>query len=574
MLTAENCEAIAFPRRGLRGEAFARADRAGKHPSPPANGFPTMRFLALAAAMLAAVSPAAAQPAPKPRLIVAISVDQFSLDLFREYRPHFTGGLARLAQGAVFEGFQAHAATETCPGHSTLLTGAHPARTGIVANAWMDFGASREDKAIYCSEDETAAGSNSRQYQVSPVHLKAQTLGDRMKQADPRSRVVAASGKDRGAVMMAGHRGDQVWFWQADHYAFLPGLTPLPVGAQVNAAVADTLSRPRPPLDVPALCQPKDRAIAIGGGKTVGTWRFDRAAGDSRAFSRSPEFDGATLALAAGLFQQMELGRGPAPDLLAVSLSATDYVGHSFGTRGVEMCLQMLSLDADLGGFFRMLDRSGIPYAVMLSADHGGLDLPERQRLEGVPQAQRLQESATPNAIGKAVAAKLGLGGSAFAGDWYLTPSVPAARRAEALALAKEMLVAHPQVEAVYTAAEVAAQPMPTAAAEQWSLLDRFRASYDPARSGDLHVAYKQYVTTIIDPTRGAVATHGTVWDYDRQVPILFWWNGIAPHDAQESAMTVDIAPTLASLIGLALPAAEIDGRCRDLIPGPESNCR
>ncbi|MEQ1687501.1 MAG: alkaline phosphatase family protein, partial [Sphingopyxis sp.] len=95
----------------------------------------------------------AARPAP-PRLIIAISVDQFSADLFTEYRGLFTGGLARLAGGVVFpQGYQAHGATETCPGHSTILTGSLPARTGIIANNWYDLSLAREDRRVYCSED-------------------------------------------------------------------------------------------------------------------------------------------------------------------------------------------------------------------------------------------------------------------------------------------------------------------------------------------------------------------------------------------------------------------------------------
>src|SRR3954447_9713902 len=99
-------------------------------------------ILAAAAALFASASPA--QPADAPKLIVVISVDQFSADLWDEYRPHFTGGLARLASGTAFRnGYQSHAATETCPGHSTILTGDHPARTGIISNVWIDQSAAR-----------------------------------------------------------------------------------------------------------------------------------------------------------------------------------------------------------------------------------------------------------------------------------------------------------------------------------------------------------------------------------------------------------------------------------------------
>src|SRR3954465_1041980 len=132
-------------------------------------------------AIFASASSAQPQPTP-PKLLVVISVDQFSADLFDEYRPQFTGGLARLASGTVFRnGYQSHAATETCPGHSTILTGDHPSRTGIIANSWVDQSVQRADKTIYCAEDERVPGSSSLHYTVSPDHLLATTLGERLK---------------------------------------------------------------------------------------------------------------------------------------------------------------------------------------------------------------------------------------------------------------------------------------------------------------------------------------------------------------------------------------------------------
>src|SRR5438874_12586908 len=141
-----------------------------------------MRKFVLGAAAAFLASQSAAQASPPPRLLVVISVDQFSANLFDEYRPQFTGGLARLASGTVFRnGYQSHAATETCPGHSTILTGDHPARTGIIANAWIDQAVERADKSVYCAENERAPGSSSLNYKVSPDHLLVPTLGELMK---------------------------------------------------------------------------------------------------------------------------------------------------------------------------------------------------------------------------------------------------------------------------------------------------------------------------------------------------------------------------------------------------------
>src|SRR3546814_191074 len=141
------------------------------------------------------------------------AVDQFSADLFAEYRGRVTGGLARLASGVVFpSGYQAHGATETCPGHSTILTGNHPAHTGIVANHYFDLSAAREDKRIYCAEDETVADTTSGggKYAPSVNHLLVPTLGDLMKARDPKTQVVSVSGKDRSAIMMGGRQADEL----------------------------------------------------------------------------------------------------------------------------------------------------------------------------------------------------------------------------------------------------------------------------------------------------------------------------------------------------------------------------
>ena len=155
LLASVLASGLAAPAPALAGEASPA--QSGPAQSGPAQSGP-------------AASVPAAQPAPAPRLIVAISVDQFSADLFAQYRRRFIAGLARLQDGAVFpSGYQAHAATETCPGHSTLLTGARPARTGIIANYWFDPELARADKRVYCVEDERDADSTSSR----PVRRKA-----------------------------------------------------------------------------------------------------------------------------------------------------------------------------------------------------------------------------------------------------------------------------------------------------------------------------------------------------------------------------------------------------------------
>lgn len=553
-----------------------------------------MKFLPSLGAALAllASTPVAAQEAPPsapPKLIVVISVDQFSADLFAEYRAQFREGFARLMQGAVFpSGYQSHAATETCPGHSTILTGDHPARTGIVANDWTDLHAAREDKSVYCAEDETVPGSDSNNYTVSDKHLRVPTLGEWMKAADPNSRVVSVAGKDRAAVMMGGHRTDEIWWWWDKSKAFVSyagRATPTAV-AQVNALVTQRLAAAQEPRDLPDFCKPRDRAIPVGGGKVVGNGRFARDAGATGKFKASPEFDEAIAVLAGALARDMKLGKGPSTDLLIVGQSATDYVGHAYGTEGSEMCLQMFALDHTLGQLFAVLDSTGVDYEVALTADHGGHDLPERNREHAMPMAERIDTVPGDKGpvpvllaprIGAEIATKLGLSGQLLwggtFGDVWIDPKLTRAQHDRVLAEAVAAYASNRQVAAVFTRAQIAATPPASGPPETWSLIERARASFDPARSGDFVVALKPRVTPIADPVRGSTSTHGSFWDYDRRVPILFWRKGVTGFEQPLSIETVDIAPTLAALIHVPVPVA-IDGRCLDLDAGPGDSCK
>ncbi len=508
-------------------------------------------------------------PPGAPKLLVVVSIDQFSADLFDEYRPQFTGGLARIASGTVFRnGYQGHATTETCPGHSTILTGAHPSRTGIIANVWIDQAVQRSDVTIYCAEDETAPGTSSTAYKVSPVHLMVPTLGELMKARWPGSRNVAVAGKDRAAMMMSGRNVDQRWYWTGKQFETDLGSAAIPqVVGKANATFAAALAQPRPALEPPPFCQAKSRMVSVeGGGKPVGAGRLARAAGDETAYRATPEFDASTLALAAGLVDELRLGRRSEPDVLAIGLSATDYVGHTYGTEGEEMCLQLLQLDQEIGSFLTLLDSRGIDYSVVLTADHGGKDIPERERLEGVKGAARVDPGLSASAMGKRLTAELGLSGpgllgeSSF-GDMYVDRRLPARDRARLLTAAVAAYKAHPQVEAVFTAKQIADTPLPSTPPDRWSLIQRARASHYPGRSGDFVVLLKRDITPIADTSLFA-ATHGSPWDYDRRVPILFWRNGQSGRTVEAAADTVDILPTLAATIGLEISAASIDGRC------------
>ncbi|KMS54318.1 alkaline phosphatase [Novosphingobium barchaimii LL02] len=528
-----------------------------------------------------AQAPAPAAPTTPPRLIVAISVDQYSADLFQQYRERYTKGLARLLQGTVFpSGFQSHAATETCPGHSTLLTGVHPNRTGIIANNWFVPGIGRDDKQVYCSEDETNPKSTSEDSVISPDHLKAPTLGDLLKKKNPATLNVAVSAKDRAVVMMSGHTADAAYWLKGKGFTSFEGRKLSPAALAENKALAAKVAAGAAELPVPGWCGDVDRPTDVGG-FTIGTYRFPLKAGDMKGFSNSPRMDEATTDLAIRLLDEMPLGKDDVPDVLSVSYSATDKVGHAYGNEGVEMCIQMNVLDQTIGTLLGALDARGLDYVVMLSADHGGADAPERMKLQGVPDAARLDPSLTDEGLSASVSKvtritpKSGplLYGAGGSGDIWLNAGLTPAQRRKVIAELVRQLKANPQISGAYTAEELKKVKVPSGHPQDWSEIEIVAASFDPTRSGDVLMMTKRAVVPGTKAVPGYTATHGSPWDYDRRVPMLFWRKGQVRMEQAQPVETVDIAPTLAALVGLSEPAGTWDGRCLDIYAGESDSC-
>ena len=292
----------------------------------------------------------------------------------------------------------------------------------------------------------------------------------------------------------------------------------------------------------------------------------------------SPVLDELTAIGAAELIHQFDLGRGPDPDLLAVSFSGTDYIGHHFGTRGPEMCEQMYRLDAAIGRLLTDLDRRHVNYIAVLTADHGGSDFPERLSRLGYPRAQRLPEEDILGRVNRIVMSQLGLPNPPLSGSIdEQTLHVKGAGHEGVLDSVVKALRAQPDVAAAFTREELLSTPIHAGVApEEVPLKERYAMSVFPERSADVLVALKPLVYPLDVPksSKDYIETHGSPWDYDRRVPILFWWSGARSETRYIPAETVDIAPTLAALIGISAPQ-DLDGHClpleitqRSLCPG------
>jgi predicted AlkP superfamily pyrophosphatase or phosphodiesterase len=535
-----------------------------------------------------AIAHGAGAAPPQPKLIVALSVDQFSAELFQRYRSSFTGGLKRLSDGVTFTGYQSHGATETCPGHSTLLTGKHPAGTGIAANDWLDRNAGWQE--VYCVSVPGVPGDDAR----GPQNLRTSTFGEWLKQAQPQARVVSISGKDRAAIMMAGHKPDAVYWWK-DGTGFVTSSYAGPATPEVtqpaerfNAKVMKGWAKKAPqlwPTDVSAACQALVKQETFGKITRSGHIPPDMVAPtltasnylSTKAFQDqlrgSPMLDTLVFDYASQVLKQRRLGKGPATDLLALSFSATDSIGHRFGNGGPEECVQVAALDQTLGKLFAQLDKLRIPYVVALSADHGGFDAAERAKAR-YPDAYRMDASAFGKALVASLRSEVGVSDPVAAGDPQQI-YIKAARGTPEYGRIEQATVAwvkqRPEVAAVFTTAEIAAAVPPRGkSVSDLTLAERINESYVPDRSGDVFVVFKPHASFGIPSTpTSSVAGHGTPWDYDRQVPMLFWWKGVTADQRSEPAETVDIAPTLAAIAGVPAPA--VDGKCLTSVAG---SCR
>jgi predicted AlkP superfamily pyrophosphatase or phosphodiesterase len=464
--------------------------------------------------ILVPVLAAAPSTKTRPNLVVVVVVDQFSAELMQTYGPELTGGLSRLRKEGVFftEAYHDHGFTETGPGHSVLLSGRFPANTGIVENRWLDRATG---KFVYCVEDAAAKSLTVPDHASSSnARFLGDGLGDWLQSQVPGSRVFSVSGKDRAAILLAGRKPTGV-FWYTGSAGFTSSTA---YGTHLPAWLVHYDQELSSRLGTDSWLWSKDPATPEGrsaqwtfGSVTVrngGLPRLIQGAGmpldkgtDVR-FRKSPFLDAVTLEAAEALLDGEKLGRGPGTDLLAVSFSATDYVGHNYGTLGTEMRDQIHRLDKLLGRLLDRLHRQHPSAWVVLSADHGGLDIPEALSDQGFPARRLLAEpfmAALQFDLRTAFKADHNLLiPTAEPNTLYLDePTLKASNldRREVLKWAQSWLRNRPEVADAFTAEELlTTDPRTTGSPRDSSLRMLLRRSFRPERSGDILVAVKPLV--------------------------------------------------------------------------------
>jgi predicted AlkP superfamily pyrophosphatase or phosphodiesterase len=506
------------------------------------------------------------QSVGKPRLILVLSIDQMRFDYLTRFDDLYTGGFRTLLdEGAVFsEAYFQHATTATGPGHSVILSGRHPRHSGIVANAWYDSALKRTINVVDDPLHSPLGGEGRR---ASPANFIGATLGDVLKQQDPESRVVGVSLKDRSAILMAGPGGDAAYWYETSGGNFITSTYYM---SEAPAWLEQWNDQRLPDRyagqEWERLLEDEKLYEKYAGADAIeGEWdRQDivfphsiRGAPPERGFydylRRTPFVDEMTLSVSLEAMKAHQLGEDNSTDILAIGFSATDIVGHTYGAESQEVMDQLLRLDLILEDLFREVEaRVGLDHTlVVLTADHGVLPLVETLQAKGI-EARRAHPQVLESAVKQALEKKYPGVENLIADssrDIYLDEEVMQQHqldRQEVEATLIDALLSTGLVEAVYTHSQLLSdQPSDD------PYIELFRNSFFQPRSPHLSVLVKKYL--YLDSRPGGTG-HGTAYDYDRHVPIIFMGSAIEPGAYPDPCGPQDIAPTLAQLLGLDYP--------------------
>ncbi|MER2566820.1 MAG: alkaline phosphatase family protein [Myxococcaceae bacterium] len=496
----------------------------------------------------------ASQAQERARLGVLVVVDQLSLDSFDQRLPLAKGGFRRMVdQGLRFREARFNVApTITSSGHATLTTGAWASVHGVVSNEWNDWATGKNTLSTEDKSYTVVGRPPAKQDGTAPTSLRAPTLADSVKVRDARGKVVAISGKDRSAILSVGRAADAVVWFDAERPMFV-----------TSTFYAQKL---------PAFVAPVNDAIAAGLLKKLFTWglpgggitganpaprgRQGDSEPDAEQPALQPKIDAWEVDLALGAVKELKLGADDAPDLITISFSGHDRIGHNFGAESPEGVAEFLAVDHELGRLFDGLDQQvgkGAWVAVM-SSDHGVAPVPDKL-VERKIDAGRIDLKAVRAQLEQEADAKLG------PGDWFESSKTPgltatAAGREKLNGISdalRAVAIKQPGVLDLLSAERIA-KAAPGSMEELW------RRGYVPGRSPDFIVVAKPYWTY----SRGDLTGHASHYLYDRTVPLVFLGAGV-PHGTADAAEVIDLAPTFARLLGVPAPAAA-QGRVLDAL--------
>ena len=510
----------------------------------------------------------------KPKLVVGIVVDQMRWDYVNKFKPFFksqNGFLHFLNQGATCDNTMIpYVPTVTACGHACVYTGSVPALHGIVGNNWYD---NVKQKQVYCVEDasvQAVGTSNNAAGQMSPVNVWTSTIGDELKLATNfKSKVIGVSLKDRGAIIPAGHAADAAYWYDTKSGNFISSTyyaTTLPawVTNYNNAHHVDSLYSKGWDLSLAKSiyefnCDADENTYeSTPFGKDAKHFPYDFKSFVGKDYSKitsTPFGNNLVIDIAKQALLNEHLGEDNITDLLAVSFSSPDYIGHSFGPNSWETLDGYVKLDEILADFFSFLDKQvgKDNYTVFLTADHAVANIPAYAKKHNLP-GDNYDDGAVKNDITACLNANnLNPKLISFVGEYNIYYNHPLM---DSLHISNETLTTlitnylekKPQVLQVVESRKAAIAALPQVARE------KIVNGYNAQRGGDLMLLTK---SGVVDgyPTG---TSHGVLYNYDAHIPFLIVGNGIKQGVVNTPTYMTDIAPTISTLLGIQMPSGSI----------------
>ena len=520
------------------------------------------RMIAAAGLSTGLVAPGAAQQATgssvaaRPTLVVFITIDQMRADYFERFKSQLTGGLKRLHdEGAFFtQGYQDHAITETAPGHASTMSGRFPVHTGIMMNS----------QGVNTS---SAPLINAPEQGASPFRFQGTTLTDWLRAADPRTRFLSVSRKDRGAILPIGRSKGDVYWWSGNGTfttsSYYADALPSWVNAFNARRMAQSYAGKTWNLLLPPSAYPEPDSVSLeslGIDYVFPHEMLNDATYAAKNIAGFPWMDDLTLAFALDGVSKQELGASAdRTDILAVSLSTTDAIGHRFGPDSRELHDHVLRLDRALGVFLDSLFALRDPRHVIvaLTGDHGMSPFPTlRSTIYPNQDAKRVSIDQALLALRVRLSdASIDTTAVQF-DDGVITVTRPEAFTKAGVSadsvladFARDIARTQGVLRADLVSRLASADTVNDTIARRW--LHMF-APTGPTRLVITLTQYSYWYST-------NYATHGSPHDNDANVPVLFWGAGVIPGVHAEFVRVVDMAPTLAALLKIT-PLEKLDG--------------
>ena len=514
-----------------------------------------------------------------PKLIIGITIDQMRADYLQRYSSEFSeGGFARLLDDGFvcYDHHYGYAPTYTGPGHASIFTGTTPSIHGVVGNNWYV----RENKeTVYCASDDTMFGvgvngvdEDGSQFgtagKMAPTRMLTSTIADELKlSTGMKAKVIGVSLKDRGAILPAGHSADGAyWFYGGDKGHFI---TSTYYGEEMAAWAKDFNEKNEAErltnlgwdllksADTYSECWPDNNPYeGAFKGELKATFPYDLNAlkeknGGYDIIKGTPGGNTILVDFALSAIDGEGLGKDEITDMLTVSFSATDYVGHRCGSHAIETMDMYLRLDLEFERFFNELDEKigKGNWTVFLTADHGGATVPSLAASEGLPTDYwshgNMQERIEEALISKYGKQEMPWIENVSNNSIFISKSASANyNKAEIQRFVADLALEEEGLLKAIAQVDLAS----TAAVDQ--IAERIYAGHQTGVSGDVLLVLKPGWLTY-----GRTGTsHGSPYDYDTHVPCIFYGNGVNQGSTHSRTYTRDIASTAASILGVSYP--------------------